>query len=151
MPHRRCVCFWAKASMFKNPITGWILTSSGAIPVRRNPNSVASAENNGNGNGPRQSDEEANEMRMSLFRGTFEALDIGEIIGLFPEGTSYTEPQIAQIKDGASYAALEYARWRQQNPQKSTMDLTVVPVGVVYTNKSKYQSRVSPVHVCVYM
>ncbi|KAI0087155.1 hypothetical protein BDY19DRAFT_304741 [Irpex rosettiformis] len=144
MPHRRCVCFWAKASMFKNPISGWILTSSGAIPVRRNPNSVAASGTNGNSNDSSQPNTNANEMHMSLFRGTFEALDIGEIIGLFPEGTSYTEPQIAQIKDGASYAALEYARWQHQDSHKNkkNMELTVVPVGIVYTNKSRYQSRV---------
>lgn len=144
MPHRRCVCFWAKASMFKNPIAGWTLTSSGAIPVRRNPNSAATSESNGTGNGSTKPEDKANDTRTSLFRETFEALDIGEVIGLFPEGTSYTEPQIAQIKDGASYVALEYARWQKhQPPDTKAQKLTIVPVGVVYTNKSRYQSRVS--------
>ncbi|KAI0821472.1 hypothetical protein BC629DRAFT_1587737 [Irpex lacteus] len=144
MPHRRCVCFWAKASMFKNPIAGWTLTSSGAIPVRRNPNSAATSESNGTGNGSTKPEDKANDTRTSLFRETFEALDIGEVIGLFPEGTSYTEPQIAQIKDGASYVALEYARWQKhQPPNTKAQKLTIVPVGVVYTNKSRYQSRVS--------
>ncbi|KAI0683272.1 hypothetical protein BC835DRAFT_1396021 [Cytidiella melzeri] len=141
MPHRRPVCFWAKASMFSNPVAGWVLTSSGAIPVRRNPNNVASDTTGSNG--PGQSDEKANEVRMSLFRGTFEALDSGEVIGLFPEGTSYTEPQIAQIKDGASWAALEYSRWQLQHSTVNKDDLYLVPVGIVYTDKARYQSRVS--------
>ncbi|KAI0339278.1 hypothetical protein BDW22DRAFT_1361799 [Trametopsis cervina] len=139
MPHRRPVCFWAKSSMFKNPIMGWVMSSSGAIPVRRNPNSVASETGNSG-----QTDDKANETRMMLFRETFQAMEIGEVIGLFPEGTSYTEPQIPHIKDGASWAALEYARWQKGKSLKAEdMNLTIVPVGIVYTDKARYQSRVS--------
>jgi glycerol-3-phosphate O-acyltransferase / dihydroxyacetone phosphate acyltransferase len=142
MPHSRPICFWAKASMFKNPIAGWVFTSSGAIPVRRNPNNVAPETAGSNDSGP--PDEKAADMRMELFRETFQALDSGEVIGLFPEGTSYTEPQIAQIKDGVSWVALEYARWqKEQKSANKGAQLLVVPVGIVYTNKSKYQSRVS--------
>ena len=123
--------------MFGNPLTKAILSSSGSIPVRRNPNSASNGHMGG---------ESGNGSRLELFRETFHALDADEIIGVFPEGTSYTEPQIAQIKDGAAWAALEYARWQIQNSSKYAQGpkkLYVIPVGIVYTDKTRFQSRVS--------
>ncbi|TFY80114.1 hypothetical protein EWM64_g3898 [Hericium alpestre] len=62
---------------------------------------------------------------------------------LFREGTSYTEPHIMQVKDGASYAALEYIKWAQAHPERaSKQPLVIVPTAIVYTNKSKYRSYV---------
>ena len=93
--------------------------------------------------------DKSSDAHLSLFHETFQALDAGEVIGLFPEGTSYTEPEIAQVKDGAAWVALEYARWRskredkddQAEPSKSRK-LVVIPVGIVYSDKARYQSRV---------
>lgn len=101
-----------------------ILLSSGNIPVERK-----------------------SQDRQVLFRGTFEALSKGYAVALFPEGTSYTEPRIMQIKDGAAWAALEYTKYAKENPDKCTtmQDVMVVPAAIVYTNKSKYRSRVSDV------
>lgn len=48
-----------------------------------------------------------------------------------------------QVKDGASYAALEYTKWIGQNENKSTKPPTIVVAGITYTNKSKYRSRVA--------
>ncbi|KZT25959.1 acyltransferase [Neolentinus lepideus HHB14362 ss-1] len=130
IPHRRPLCFWAKSTMFKNPISRAILTSSGSIPVYRNPNSssalsIASSVPN-------------SYTSKSLFTSTSEALAKGEVIGVFPEGTSYTEPRIAQVKEGAAWAAVEYVRWAEEHG-----GLRIVPVGIVYTDKSQFQSRVS--------
>lgn len=127
--------------MFRNPVAKAILTSSGSIPVRRNPNNATNMHSNAENGG------ESTDTRFALFRETFHALDADEIIGVFPEGTSYTEPQIAQIKDGAAWAALEYARWQLQNTGEDSRlnpkKLVVIPVGIVYSNKSEFQSRVS--------
>lgn len=77
-----------------------------------------------------------------MFKGTFEALAQGEVVALFPEGTSYTEPRIMQVKDGAAWAALEYMKWAsgEEGKQKGAKPLCLVPAGLVYTNKSKYRS-----------
>lgn len=108
------------ASLFKNPIVRQILVSSGNIPVDRK-----------------------NKDRRGLFQGTIEALSRGSVVALFPEGTSYTEPRIMQVKDGASWAALEYTKWAHENPSRATKDpLVIVPSAIVYTNKSKYRSYV---------
>ena len=81
-----------------------------------------------------------------LFRGTFQTLANGEAVALFPEGTSYTEPHIMQVKDGAAWAALEYTKWAKENPDKldkGAERVMIVPSAIVYTNKSKYRSQVS--------
>lgn len=78
----------------------------------------------------------------SMFKGTFDALAHGEVVALFPEGTSYTEPRIMQVKDGASWAALEYSKWAtsEEGKRKNAKPLSLIPAGLVYTNKSKYRS-----------
>lgn len=109
------------ASLFANPILRYILFSSGNIPVDRK-----------------------SKDRQTLFRGTFDALCKGEAIALFPEGTSYTEPRIMQVKDGAAWASLEYLDWLKKNSiERPEQDVRVIPVAIVYTNKSKYRSAVS--------
>lgn len=111
----------SSASLFVNPLLGWILYSSGNIPVDRKSRD-----------------------RQKLFMGTIRALAEGEAVALFPEGTSYTEPRIMQVKDGAAWSAMEYTKWAKENPDKATSkDVLIVPVSIVYTNKSKYRSAVS--------
>lgn len=81
--------------------------------------------------------------RQVLFKGTFEALSKGQAVALFPEGTSYTEPRIMQVKDGAAWASLEYAKWLKANPGAApNQDVVIIPASIVYTNKSKYRSEV---------
>lgn len=87
--------------------------------------------------------------RQALFRGTIEALSRGNAVALFPEGTSYTEPRIMQVKDGAAWAALEYNKWASENPEQASQELIIVPCAIVYTNKSKYRSYVRPFGVPV--
>ncbi len=71
-------------------------------------------------------------------------------MAIFPEGTSYTEPRIMQVKDGASWSALEYLKWARLNPEKAPEnEVVIVPVGIVYTNKSKYRSDVRIPHIFI--
>ena len=62
----------------------------------------------------------------SLFKSTFLALRRGETIGVLPEGTSYTQPMIMQVKPEAMRAAVEFGKG---------VVVMVVPVVVVYTDK----------------
>lgn len=113
------------ASLFLNPVLRKVLYSTGNIPVDRK-----------------------SKDRQALFRGTIEALSHGNAVALFPEGTSYTEPRIMQVKDGAAWAALEYNKWTRENPKHAPQEpLIVVPCAIVYTNKSKYRSYVRPVYM----
>lgn len=114
------------------------MTSAGSIPVRRNPNDHSRGDRKG---------DDSSDSRLALFEATFRAFDADEVIGVFPEGTSYTEPQIVQVKEGAAWVALEYARWQTQQDTDHThgerRKLVVIPVGIVYSDKSHFQSRVS--------
>lgn len=82
--------------------------------------------------------------RQTLFQGTFHALAEGHAVALFPEGTSYTEPRIMQVKDGAAWAALEFTKWARDHPDcmRTSEPVMIIPAAIVYTNKSKYRSRV---------
>ncbi|KAF8823712.1 hypothetical protein HHX47_DHR9000039 [Lentinula edodes] len=144
---RRHVSFWAKDSMFKSAVGGWVMRSSGAIPVKRNPNKSESAESNGKEKLGKDNKSE------SLFASTTGTLALGKVVGVFPEGTSYTQPGIVQVMPGAARAAVEYEIWRRQNQGE---DVVIIPVGIVYTDKSRYQSRLkvqygSPISVKEYL
>lgn len=167
MPYRRHLSFWAKSTMFANPVAGAVLTSTGAIPVRRNPNSSSTAtlqSSSGPSTSKLPSPPPTNDSssRAALFRETSKALADQQVVGVFPEGTSYTRESIAQFMPGAAWAAVEYARFmshdqggrptdvigkgkgkdKETNPGLHT-GLKIVPVSIVYTDKSRYQSRVS--------
>ncbi|KAF4610143.1 hypothetical protein D9613_010682 [Agrocybe pediades] len=155
IPHRRHVSFWAKSTMFANPVAGAIMSSSGAIPVRRNPNngSTASSEHASTST-PKKVD--VGLSRSSLFRETSKALAEGQVVGVFPEGTSYTQASIVQIMPGAAWAAVEYVRYAVEDGKQETSyrgkgkekevegrtGLVIVPVAIVYTDKSRYLSRI---------
>ena len=102
-----------------HPVAKYILSSAGNIPVDRK-----------------------SKDRRKLFQGTFDTLSEGQAVALFREGTSYTEPRIMQVKDGAAWAALEYTKWATETGHSGDA-VRIVPVSIVYTNKSKYRSRVS--------
>ena len=123
--------------MFKNLLARAVLLSSGSIPVARNPNSTPTA-----GEQPSKPQTEVAPAHAALFRETFGALEREEAIGVFPEGTSYTEPRIMQVKDGAAWAALEYTKWAKEHGVKNYEDMKICPAAIVYTNKSKYRSQV---------
>ena len=65
------------------------------------------------------------------------------VVGVFPEGTSYTEPCIMQVKEGAALVALEYSRWMRENADSDGQPIKIIPVGIAYTDKTQYLSRVS--------
>lgn len=76
-----------------------------------------------------------------------EALALNESIGVFPEGTSHTEPHIIPLKDGVSWAALEYVKYlrgtEENGGPKNGKKAVVIPVSLAYVDKSKYRSRVA--------
>ncbi|KAF9447368.1 hypothetical protein P691DRAFT_776198 [Macrolepiota fuliginosa MF-IS2] len=156
-PHGRPICFWAKSSMFKHPVMSFIMESGGAIRVHRSPNRVSSEDTSGTST-PTNS---TRSVQPDLFEDTSLALSKGEAIGIFPEGTSYTLPAIAQVLPGAAWAAVEYVRavraeklalctsekerrvyLNGEGRRGERTGLGVVPVGIVYEDKRRYMSRV---------
>ncbi|KZT06577.1 uncharacterized protein LAESUDRAFT_759395 [Laetiporus sulphureus 93-53] len=86
-PYHRILHFWAKASLFMNPIADYVLHSAGNISV----------------------DCKAKDCK-KLFLSTFDVLSHRHAIIIFLEGTSYTKLHIVQVKNGTAWAALEYAK-----------------------------------------
>lgn len=63
LPHDRPIHYWAKKGLYRGKTIAWILNDSGNIQVDRK-----------------------NKDNQELFKGTFDAMQAGEAIGLFPEG-----------------------------------------------------------------
>ncbi|CAG8690039.1 19704_t:CDS:2 [Cetraspora pellucida] len=147
-PHHRKIHFWAKNSLFANKFTRPILVGGGVVPVDR------TTKNN-----------------KALFSSTLEVLKLGEIVAVFPEGTSHSESRLMELKDGASWAALEYASHitQQEHTEESNSDddiviikkrnekqITIIPCGITYVQKSKYRSSLiivygSPIQIDPYL
>ncbi|QSL65164.1 hypothetical protein MERGE_002469 [Pneumocystis wakefieldiae] len=135
----RPVRFWAKSSIFKiNPIFTKILNSLGVIPV----------------------DRETKNNRV-LFEITFNAMKELETLVIYPEGTSHTSPHLLDLKDGGSWVALQYKYNMFNHREKPSRifdklnDVTLLPVGITYLEKSKYRSNVivtygTPIHIGMY-
>eukprot|EP00698_Gefionella_okellyi_P015525 TRINITY_DN4382_c0_g1_i2.p1 TRINITY_DN4382_c0_g1~~TRINITY_DN4382_c0_g1_i2.p1 ORF type:complete len:480 (-),score=89.11 TRINITY_DN4382_c0_g1_i2:1109-2548(-) len=113
------VGFWAKDTLFKNRRVGSVLRSLKVIPVHR-----------------AQDHEGAKQDNSGLFQASFDAINSGDSIALFPEGTSETLPHLLELKDGASWLCLEYAK---AHPQAS---VPFIPAGLTYLRKDKWRSEV---------
>lgn len=74
---RRRIYFVAKKELFKIPLFGSLITALGAFPVDRN-----------------SPDRKALEQSLRL-------LQMGEVVGIFPEGTRIRREQIGEVKPGA--------------------------------------------------
>lgn len=82
---QRPVRFLAKAPLFSDRKIGWLVKAAGAIPVYRRADDPAQMNRN----------EDA-------FRAVWEALGSGSAVGIFPEGTSHSEPSMAPLRTGAA-------------------------------------------------
>ncbi|KAM0753442.1 hypothetical protein T439DRAFT_322346 [Meredithblackwellia eburnea MCA 4105] len=125
-PHNRKLHYWAKSTLFKPGFARTILLDAGNLPVDRR-----------------------NKDNQKLFASTFDALKYGECVAIFPEGGSYTVPGMKDFKDGASWAALEYAKNIRTTGKvlseggevkEDPKDVTICIAGISYTDKSKYRS-----------
>lgn len=113
----RPVRFLAKAPLFDEPIIGRLVRASGAIPVHR-----------------RQDDPSLMDRNEETFRAAYEALAGGDAVGVFPEGTSHSEPRLVPLRTGAARIALG-ARSRCGGP------FPILPVGLVLPEKDRFRSR----------
>ncbi|OZJ04891.1 hypothetical protein BZG36_02494 [Bifiguratus adelaidae] len=140
-PYGRRIHYWAKDSLFANPIAKRILDDSGVVPVDR------TTKNN-----------------TLLYAATYDVLALGECVGVFPEGTSHTLPGIGEFRDGTSWAALGYAKslldaegeGAERRTKYQARPADVLPVAIVYQDKSKYRSKIivqygKPISVAPYI
>src|SRR5262249_1033216 len=71
------------------------------------------------------------------FEACYRVLERGEAVGIFPEGVTYDDAQMKEVKSGAARMALEL-----EHRHEGKLGLRIVPVGLTYSAKEIYRSDV---------
>jgi 1-acyl-sn-glycerol-3-phosphate acyltransferase len=112
----RKVHFAAKDTLFKGRIMRAVLRGLGAVPLARKTDHAGAIDND------------------AAFEHMFGVLDGGGAIGIFPEGLSHDESQLAKLKTGAARLALgAAARGRT---------VSIIPCGLTFIHPKRFRSRV---------
>lgn len=122
----RRVLITAKATLFANPIAGFLLRWLGVVPLRRASDEAKKAM--GAALDPSRN--------LETFNAVHDALARDGVVLIFPEGKTPDEPSLAPLKTGAARMAL-HARESGDVP-----GLAIVPIGLVFERKEKLRSRV---------
>lgn len=117
---KRRLLFLAKAPLFKIPVLGALARRAGAIPVFRRMDGDDTSQND------------------AMFAAVYEALAEQGAICLFPEGISHNEPELQPLKTGAARMALGAQAAHDWN-----LGVQIVPVGLTYRSKTRFQSSVA--------
>lgn len=121
---RRRVHYMAKATFFSSPFKRKLLNALGMIPINRSQDKVIG--------GVKNSDS---------FEACYQLLERGDILVIFPEGTSYLERKLREIKTGTARIALE-----AENRNDGQLGVQVIPIGLNYISADRFRGRVM-VHV----
>jgi 1-acyl-sn-glycerol-3-phosphate acyltransferase len=116
----RKVNFVATVQLFRFAPLKWFLTRCGVIPINRvkdDPRSMRTVAD--------------------TFEACFRVLEAGEAVGIFPEGITYDDDQLKELKSGAARMALEL-----EHRHGGKLGLKIVPVGLTYSAKEVYRSDV---------
>src|SRR3989454_12336494 len=115
---QRKVNFVATVQLFRFKPVKWLLTQCGVIPINRV-----------------KDDPRARRTIADTFEACFRVLEQGEAVGIFPEGITYDDSQLKEIKSGAARMALELEQRHGGN-----LGLKIVPVGLTFSAKEIYRS-----------
>ncbi|MCI0548087.1 MAG: 1-acyl-sn-glycerol-3-phosphate acyltransferase [Candidatus Rokubacteria bacterium] len=119
----RKVHYLATAALFRHPLQARFLRACGAIPIYR-----------------REDDPTRPDRNAEAFAACGEALARGQLIAIYPEGTTHAESRVQRIKTGAARLALEHEARRAAG--HAVEPLVVVPVGLVFAARKSFRSRV---------
>ena len=114
----RKVNFIGTVQLFSFKPVKWLLTQCGVIAINRvkdNPKAMRSVAD--------------------TFEAVFKVLKRGEAVGIFPEGVTYDDSALKEVKSGAARMALEL-----EHRHGGKLGLRVVPVGLTYSAKEMYRS-----------
>ncbi len=115
----RIVHFAAKDVLFESPLLRVFLDALGAVPVKRRADHGAGAVDN-----------------EAMFAALHGVLGDGKCVGIFPEGLSHDESQLAPLKTGAARIALGAKRAHPDAP------ICMVPTGLCYITRNRFRSSV---------
>lgn len=114
------IFYMAKATFFNTRFKMWLLKSLGMIPINRATESKT-----------------RNVSNTDSFEACYKLLEEGKSLVIFPEGNSYNERQLRDLKSGAARIALEAER---RNGGK--LNIRIIPIGLVYAEPEKFRSSV---------
>lgn len=112
--------YMAKATLFEGKLKMTLLRSLNMIPINR----VGEGKVDGVSN-------------QDSFQACYDILEKGKTLVVFPEGTSFQERHLRQLKSGTARIALEAERRNQ-----GKLGLTVLPIGLNYSQAEKFRSGV---------
>jgi len=116
----RPVNFVATVRLFRSKPVAWLLSRCGVIPINR-----------------KQDDPTKMATVAHTFASCFAVLEAGGAVGLFPEGISYDDSRLKEVKTGAARLALGL-----EAEHGGRLGLRIVPVGLTYSAKERFRSRV---------
>jgi len=114
----RKVNFVATVQLFRFRPVKWLLGQCGVIPINRF-----------------KDDPKAMRTVADTFEACFRVLERGEAVGIFPEGITYNDSQLKEVKTGAARMALEL-----EHRHEGELGLRIVPVGLTFSAKEIYRS-----------
>ena len=114
----RKVNFVATVQLFRFAPLKWFLTRCGVIPINR-----------------LKDDPRGMRSIADTFEACYGVLEKGEAVGIFPEGVTYEDSQLREVKTGAARMALEL-----EHRHLGKLGLKIVPVGLTYAAKERYRS-----------
>ena len=117
---KRRIYFMAKATFFSSPLKRWLLGSIGLIPINRTSELKTKGVSN-----------------KSSFEMCYKILEEGNVLVIFPEGNSFLERKLRDLKSGTARIAIEVV-----NRAKIQNELKIIPVGLVYSRAEKFRSSV---------
>lgn len=116
----RKVNYLAHAGLFSGKFKSWFLHNSGVIPVYR-----------------RQDAPDKMAENVKAFEACYQALERGEAIGIFPEGTSDMSRKVKKVKTGAARIILESEKLNSYH-----LGVRALPVGLYFFSRSRFRSKV---------
>jgi 1-acyl-sn-glycerol-3-phosphate acyltransferase len=128
----RKVHFAAKDSLFKGRLMRAVLNGLGAVPLARKVEVDGKATPS---SGAVRDSGEMTKVNDAAFEHMFDVLADDGTIGIFPEGISHDESQLAKLKTGAARLALGGA-------SKTGKRITIVPCGLTFIHPKRFRSRV---------
>lgn len=112
--------YMAKGTLFNSKLKLWLLKNLNMIPINRQGESTTKGVSN-----------------QSSFEACYRVLEEGKTLVVFPEGTSFLERHLRELKSGTARIALE-----AEKRNSGKLNLRVVPLGLNYLKAEKFRSSV---------
>lgn len=107
----------ARSGLFENWLLKPFMLTMQAVPIYRQQDQAAKMSAN-----------------VDAFRRCYELFALGEVILIFPEGQSHSDPSMRPVKTGAARMILGCA--------KQAIPLTVLPIGLNFSDKGNFRSNI---------